>query len=83
MFYTDSAKHIITTMLTSDTRNIEPSDADDNDLVYILFTSGSTGTPKGVQITRTNIAAFSESFQYTDFGITNKDRCLQCFDLTF
>lgn len=55
----------------------------DSRLAYILFTSGSTGKPKGVQITRRNLAAFMDSFWQTGIRITEEDRCLQCFDLTF
>lgn len=55
----------------------------DEELAYILFTSGSTGKPKGVQLTRGNVAAFMDSFWQTGIDITEEDRCLQCFDLTF
>lgn len=52
-------------------------------LAYVLFTSGSTGTPKGVAISRHNVAAFMDSFWKTGIQVTESDRCLQCFDLTF
>lgn len=52
-------------------------------LAYILFTSGSTGKPKGVQISRHNIGAFMNAFMRTGFVLSETDRCLQCFDLTF
>jgi amino acid adenylation domain-containing protein len=55
----------------------------DDSLAYILFTSGSTGKPKGVQLSRGNIGAFMKSFWEAGFNITEDDRCLQCFDLTF
>lgn len=55
----------------------------EDELAYILFTSGSTGKPKGVTITRGNVANFMDSFWKTGIKITEEDRCLQCFDLTF
>lgn len=55
----------------------------EEDLAYILFTSGSTGKPKGVMLMRKNIAAFMDSFWQTGIDITEEDRCLQAFDLTF
>ena len=58
-------------------------DVDDESLAYILFTSGSTGKPKGVTITRKNVAVFLDSFWDCGLFITENDRCLQCFDLTF
>ena len=55
----------------------------DSSLAYILFTSGSTGKPKGVQITKGNVAAFIDSVDNIGLNITENDRCLQPFDLTF
>lgn len=55
----------------------------DEELAYILFTSGSTGKPKGVMMMRKNVAAFMDSFWQTGIEITEEDRCLQCFDLSF
>ena len=56
---------------------------DEDKLAYILFTSGSTGRPKGVAITIGNVAAFEESFFSLGIELTQNDRCLQMFDLTF
>lgn len=63
---------------------LEPrTGVDDEELAYILFTSGSTGKPKGVMMMRKNVAAFMDSFWKTGIKITEEDRCLQAFDLTF
>lgn len=76
-------KVIQTSNLESEENNLEFIEVDDEDLAYILFTSGSTGKPKGVMLTRRNIASFMDSFWKTGIDITEEDRCLQCFDLTF
>ena len=55
----------------------------DDAITYILFTSGSTGKPKGVMLNRKNIGAFMDSFWATGIEISENDRCLQTFDLTF
>lgn len=63
--------------------NLAIKNVPEAELAYILFTSGSTGKPKGVPITRSNVAAFMKSFWETGFDISENDKCLQCFDLTF
>jgi len=76
--------HVIETNdLLFEAFNLEPKVIADDSLAYILFTSGSTGKPKGVMISRKNVGAFMKSFWETGFKITENDRCLQCFDLTF
>ena len=56
---------------------------DDNSTAYILFTSGSTGVPKGVPITFGNIAAFVDAFYKMGYTVSEQDRVLQMFELTF
>jgi D-alanine--poly(phosphoribitol) ligase subunit 1 len=56
---------------------------DGSSLAYILFTSGSTGTPKGVPISLNSLDAFVNNFMGSPFKISEDDRCLQMFDLTF
>jgi D-alanine--poly(phosphoribitol) ligase subunit 1 len=55
----------------------------EEDLAYILFTSGSTGKPKGVPISFKNLSSFLEAFEKTPFAVTENDKCLQMFELTF
>lgn len=75
---------INTSVLQYEEDNLSPKeDVSDDELAYILFTSGSTGKPKGVMMMRRNVAAFMDSFWQTGIEITEEDRCLQCFDLTF
>lgn len=74
---------IVTCKLEFDKLKLKPKLVNDDSLAYILFTSGSTGTPKGVQISRNNIGSFMKSFWETGIIISENDKCLQCFDLTF
>lgn len=55
----------------------------DDELAYILFTSGSTGKPKGVPISRHNVSSFISAFYDLGYKVSDHDRFLQCFDLTF
>jgi len=82
-FTFSGVQQILSSALDFSGSNLALKEVPDNDLAYILFTSGSTGKPKGVPITRGNVAAFMESFWKTGFDISENDKCLQCFDLTF
>jgi D-alanine--poly(phosphoribitol) ligase subunit 1 len=56
---------------------------DDNKIVYVLFTSGSTGVPKGVPITGGNLAGFVDAFWKMGYQLSEQDKGLQMFELTF
>jgi D-alanine--poly(phosphoribitol) ligase subunit 1 len=50
---------------------------------YVLFTSGSTGTPKGVPISRKNLGSFVDAFIHAGYQLSEEDRFLQIYDLSF
>lgn len=54
-----------------------------NDFAYILFTSGSTGKPKGVPLSHENLWGFMDSFFALGYDLSENDKFLQMFDLTF
>lgn len=60
-----------------------PKEVAEDQLAYMFFTSGTTGVPKGVPITLQNLWAFVDAFKTMGYSITERDRCLQMFELTF
>lgn len=75
---------IVCTSLLTERIVIEgPRYKDNSRIAYILFTSGTTGIPKGVQITIGNLSSFISAMIDLGHGITNEDRVLQMFELTF
>lgn len=77
-------KCLNTNALTFESMSLESKQGvSDDDLAYILFTSGSTGKPKGVPISRGNLSSFIKAFWNIGFKLTEEDKCLQCFDLSF
>lgn len=77
------AKIVKTSELTDTAINEGPRYNEESRIAYILFTSGTTGLPKGVQITLGNLSSFIQAMIDLGHGITNEDRVLQMFELTF
>jgi len=59
------------------------TEPDPQSTAYILFTSGSTGKPKGVRITKQNLNAMLVAIRDIPIPISETDKVLQMFDLTF
>lgn len=56
---------------------------DSSSIAYVLFTSGTTGKPKGVCISKANLEALLHSLAKLPLQVTQDDRVLQMFDLSF
>lgn len=62
--------------------DVQPCRVDPSSIAYLLFTSGSTGRPKGVAVEHRNVRHFIEVVA-ARYGITERDRFSQMFDLSF
>ncbi len=74
---------VATKELNEATINGGPRIKEESRIAYILFTSGTTGLPKGVPITIGNLSSFIYAMIDIGHMITNEDRVLQMFELTF
>jgi D-alanine--poly(phosphoribitol) ligase subunit 1 len=83
IFPSNQIRIISTEDITETGSGISVPEYDPESIAYLLFTSGSTGIPKGVPITRENLDSFISAFFNVGYSLSEKDRCLQMFDLTF
>ncbi|WP_303317690.1 AMP-binding protein [Flavivirga abyssicola] len=79
----NSVNSIMTKKLSDSKIDLHPIKISNEDFAYIFFTSGTTGTPKGVPITFGNLSGFIDAQWALDYTITENDKCLQMFELTF
>jgi len=64
------------------TNSYIPKIVSPDSIAYIIYTSGTTGKPKGVMVANKNVMAFIE-YMVERYGVTEKDRLSQTFNLTF
>lgn len=79
-----SQKVILSATLNDTAQRNPAKDVSPDEIAYIFFTSGTTGVPKGVPIMFSNLIGFAEAMFALDYyEITEADRFLQMFELTF
>lgn len=66
----------------ADATGYRAPEANPDGIAYLLFTSGSTGQPKGVMVAHRNAVAYMNAM-IERYGVTERDRFSQTFDLTF
>lgn len=77
-------KVILSTTLSDTTEHRPIQDISADEIAYIFFTSGTTGVPKGVPIMFSNLIGFAEAMDALEYyDITEEDKVLQMFELTF
>ena len=77
-------KVILSTELQDSDEHHAAKDIASDEIAYIFFTSGTTGVPKGVPIMFSNLIGFAEAMDALEYyDITEEDRVLQMFELTF
>lgn len=79
----DGVNVLLTSSLSAADASIDMAQQPPDTNAYILFTSGSTGKPKGVPITLSNLDSFVTAFEALGYEVSEQDRFLQMFDLTF
>ncbi|MCX6181924.1 MAG: AMP-binding protein [Bacteroidetes bacterium] len=75
---------IQTTTVTNGFLDYTYNEISPDNYIYLLYTSGSTGKAKGVPIQHKNINALAKAHLFNPkYNISEKDKFLQMFELTF